>query len=158
MWDIIEFTYSDQLSSFSEIQKEELNAVISRLKVTKASGLNEILNELLKMLSYTIFSHLVILLNACVKHRIHSVRYKKTKTIALKKSRKDDYTKSSAYRSIALLSMTDKILKVIMTDKILKVIMTSRLSDLAERHMLLSSAQMKVRKNWSTETALQLIT
>ena len=96
------------------------------------------MSELLKMLSHTISSHLVILFNACMKHEIHSVRYKKTKTIALRKSEKDDYTKSSTYRSMTLLNMTDKILKVIMT---------LRLSDLAERYMLLSSAQMRVRKD-----------
>ena len=41
MQDIIEFTYSDQLSSLSEIQKEEVNAAISRLKVRKASEPDE---------------------------------------------------------------------------------------------------------------------
>ena len=138
MQDIIEFTYLNQLSFLSEIQKEEVNAATSRLKVKKASRLNKISNELLKMLTHTISSHLVIFFNACIKHRIHFIRYKKTKTIALRKSGKNDYTKSSVYISIALLNMIDKILKIIMT---------SRLSNLAERHMLLSSAQMRVRKD-----------
>ena len=149
MWDIIEFAYSDQLSSSSEIQKEEVNTVIHRLKVKKASGSDKISNELLKMLTNMILAHLVTLFNACMKHEIHSIRYKETKTIALRKSEKDDYTKSGAYRSIALLNMTGKVLKAIMV---------SRLSDSAERHTLLSDAQMRVRKGWSTETALQLIT
>ena len=149
MWDIIEFAYSDQLSFSSEIQKEEVNAVICRLKVKKASESDEISNELLKMLTNTISAHLVTLFNACMKHEIHFIRYKETKTIALRKSEKDDYMKSGAYRPIALLNTIGKVLKAIMV---------SRLSDLAERHTLLSDAQMRVRKDWSTETALQLIT
>ena len=96
-----------------------------------------------------ISSYLTTLFNVCVKHRIHSVKYKKAKMIALRKSEKDDYTKLSAYRLIALLNMTDKVLKIIMT---------LRLSDLAERYMLLSSTQMSERKEWSMKTALQLIT
>ena len=83
------------------------------------------------MLTHTISLYLVIIFNACMKHEIHCVKYKETKTIVLKKSEKDNYTKLSAYRSIALLNMTDKILKIIMT---------STLSDLAERHMLLLSS------------------
>ena len=103
----------------------------------KASESDEISNELLKMLTNMISAHLVTLFNACMKHEIHSIRYKETKTIALRKSEKDDYMKSGAYRSIALLNTTGKVLKAIMM---------SRLSDLAERHTLLLSAQMRVRK------------
>ena len=99
---------------------------------------NEISNELLKILINTIFSHSVTLFNACVKHDIHFIRYKKIKTIAFRKSEKKDYTKSDTYRFIVLLNMTDKVLKIIMI---------SRLSDLAKRHMLLSDTQMKVRKD-----------
>ena len=137
MQNTIRFRYSDQLSSSSEIKKEKVNAVIYRLKTRKVSGSDEISNELLKMLTDMISSYLTTLFNVCVKHRIHSVKYKKAKMIALRKSEKDDYTKLSAYRLIALLNMTDKVLKTIMT---------SRLSDLAERHTLLSSTQMSRRK------------
>ena len=149
MQNTIRFKYSDQLSSSLEIKKKKVNAVICRLKSRKASESDEISNELLKMLTDTISSYLTTLFNTCVKHGIHSVKYKEAKTIALRKSGKDDYTKLSAYRLIALLNMTDKVLKTIMT---------SRLSDLAERHTLLSSTQMSRRKEWLMKTALQLIT
>ena len=137
MQNTIRFRYSDQLSSSLEIKKKKVNAVIHRLKSRKASGSDEISNELLKMLIDMISSYLTTLFNACVKHRIHSVKYKEAKMIALRKLEKDDYTKPDAYRLIALLNMTDKVLKTIMT---------SRLSDLAERHTLLSSTQMSRRK------------
>ena len=101
------------------------------------AGSDEISNELLKMLTNMIFSHLITLFNACVKHEIHSVKYKKAKTIALRKSEKENYSKPDIYRSIALLNMIDKVLKVIMI---------LRLSNLAERFMLLLSTQMKERK------------
>jgi hypothetical protein len=79
----------------------------------------------------------------------HSRCFRETHTIALKKSRKKNYTDVKTYKSIALLNTLDKVLKSVIA---------RRISDLTKTHDLLFVSQMNERKNRSCETILKLLT
>jgi hypothetical protein len=93
-------------------------------------------------------SHLLNLFRVCAKLKYHSSCFKKTHIIALKKSKKKNYTNIKTYRSIALLNTLDKILKSIIAQ---------RISDLTKTHDLFLINQMSDRKNRSCETTLKLL-
>jgi hypothetical protein len=73
--------------------------------------------------------------------------FRKTHIIALKKSRKKNYTNIKTYKSIVLLNILDKALKSIIAQ---------RINDLTKTHDLLSINQMNERKNRNCETTLEL--
>lgn len=58
--------------------------------------------------------------------------------IALRKPSKENYTNVNAYKSIALLNIIDKVLKMIVT---------VHMSNLMKAHNLLSDSQIKARKD-----------
>jgi hypothetical protein len=68
--------------------------------------------------------------------------------LMLKKPNKDDYTISKAYRSIALLNIIGKLLKLIIV---------RRFTSFAENYNLLSNTQIDARAGRSIEIVLQLI-
>ncbi len=108
---------------------------------------NDISNRIFKTLLIKLMSHLLSLFRVCAKLRYHSSCFKETHIIALKKSRKKNYTNIKTYRLIALLNTFDKVLKSIIAQ---------RISDLTKTHNLFLINQMNYRKNRSCETTLKL--
>ena len=146
--DIAEATYFEKLE-FSHITDEEIHQTVFNASSNKSSKKNEILNRILK----TVLSHIAFALNwifntnltlkYCLKHFRESI------IISLRKSNKFDYSIFKAYRSIALLNIMSKIMKVIMT---------SRLSYATEKHELLSRNQFESRQKVFIEHVLHFIT
>ncbi len=75
--------------------------------------------------------------------------FKKAITIMLRKSRKKNYSKLLFLKFIALLNTLDKILKSIILKRLRYVVKT---------HNILLNTQIRVRKQRSINTTLQLIT
>ena len=121
----------------------------SNASSNKTSKKNEILNRIFK----TALSHIASALNwifntsltlkYCLKHFRESI------IISLRKSDKFDYFILKAYRSIVLLNIMNKIMKIIMT---------SRLSYATEKHELLSRSQFENRQRIFIEHVLHFIT
>jgi hypothetical protein len=94
-----------------------------------------------------LISHFLSLFRVCVELNYHSLCFRKTHIIALKKSKKKNYPNIKTYKSIVLLNILDKALKSIIVQ---------RINDLTKAHDLLSINQMNERKNRSCETILKL--
>jgi hypothetical protein len=132
---------------FELIDENEIKRAIKRCKSNNASKSNDISNRVLKVFVNKLISHFLNLFRVCVELNYHSFCFKKTHIIALKKSRKKNYTNIKTYKSIALLNILDKTLKSIIAQ---------RINDLTKTHDLLSINQMSERRNRSCETTLKL--
>ena len=75
--------------------------------------------------------------------------FKEAHVIVLRKSNKEDYAQSKAYRSIALLNTLDKTLESIIA---------IRINYLTEFNALLPKEQMRGRQARLTESTLELLT
>ncbi len=132
---------------FELINENEIKRAIKRCKSNNASNSNDISNRLLKVLVNKLISHFLSLFQVCVELNYHSLCFRKTHIIALKKSKKKNYTNVKTYKSIVLLNIFDKTLKSIIAQ---------RINDLTKTHDLLSINQMSERRNRSCETTLKL--
>jgi hypothetical protein len=146
--DISTYNYSNAVNKMFElIDKNEIKRTIKRCKSNNASKSNDISNRVLKILVNKLISHFLSLFRICVELNYHSFCFRKTHIIALKKSRKKNYTNLKIYRSIVLLNIFDKTLKSIIAQ---------RINDLTKTHDLLSINQINKRRNRSCETTLEL--
>ncbi len=132
---------------FELIDENEIKKAIKRCKSNNASRSNDISNRVLKVLVNKLISHFLNLFRICVELNYHLRCFKKTHIIALKKSKKKNYTNIKTYKSIVLLNTFDKALKSIIAQ---------RINDLTKTHDLLSINQMNERRNRSCETTLEL--
>jgi hypothetical protein len=132
---------------FELIDENEIKRAIKRCKSNNASRSNDISNRVLKVFMNKLISHLLSLFQICVELNYHSRCFKKTHIIALKKSKKKNYTNIKIYKSIVLLNILDKALKSIIAH---------RINDLSKTHDLFSIKQMSEQRNRSCETTLKL--
>ena len=138
--DIKGFFYSTSPYCSIIIIKSKVSSTLNRFKSDKTSSSDGIFNKIFKVCSEKFVELLTFLFQACVTYSYHSRIFKVTNRITLKKSDKEDYTKSKACRSIALLNTLSKVIKFIIESKIIY---------LAKTHRLLLDAQMRARKNSS---------
>jgi uncharacterized membrane-anchored protein len=148
--DISNFSYFNVvLKSSFLITKDEIRQAIKRCKLNNASESDDILNLILKIFVDKLMSHLMSLFRVCATLSYHSRCFREIHIIALKKSRKKNYTNVKTYKSIALLNTLDKVLKSVNA---------RRISDLTKTHDLLLVSQMNERKSRSCDTVLKLLT
>jgi len=136
------------MSFNSVLSQDEMRQMIQRVKVNKASDAFEISNKVLQASLTKLTLILINLFNVCVTHKYHLKQFKKTQTIVLCKSKKNDYINSKMYWFIALLNTMSKTLKSIMI---------KRLSDITETHYMLSNAQIRARRKQFMISALNLL-
>jgi hypothetical protein len=137
------------LKSSFLIMKNEIRQTIKRCKSNNASKLNNILNRIFKILVNKLMTHLMNLFRVCVALNYHSRCFREIHIIALKKSKKKNYTNVKTYKFIALLNILDKVLKSMIA---------RRINDLTKTHDFFFVNQMNKRKNRSCETILSLLT
>ena len=145
--DIDSYEYTQNLA-VDEITLNEVTKIIAYTISNKASGEDEITNDILKIISSTIASHLQRIFNVSIEEDYCSKHFRNSVIIALRKSDKSSYAVVSFYRSIALLNIIDKIMKLIIV---------RRITYLAEIHGLLSITHMGARKAMFTEHALHYV-
>jgi hypothetical protein len=146
--DISTYNYSNAVNEMSKlIDENEIKRAIKRCKSDNASRSNDISNRVLKVLVNKLISHFLSLFRVCVELNYHSLCFRETHIIALKKSKKKNYTNIKTYRSIVLLNIFNKALKSIIAQ---------RINNLTKTHDLLSINQMSERRNRSCETTLEL--
>jgi hypothetical protein len=132
---------------FELIDENEIKRVIKRCKSNNATRSNDISNRVLKVFVNKLILHFLNLFRVCVELNYHSLCFRKTHIIALKMSKKKNYTNIKTYKSIVLLNILDKTLKSIIAQ---------RINDLTKTHDLLSINQMSERRNRNCETILKL--
>jgi len=139
----------NQLEITKDVTLEQLQEMIRKLPNRKTLGLDEIPNEILKMLSSETAEQLAMAITHHFEHGAPLGELKDTTTVALRKPGKKDYTLIGAYRPIALENTIAKLLETIVAE---------RLATAAEEHQLLPWNQMGGRKQRSTMTAIRLLT
>ena len=146
--DIEEYQYPQAAESAPLVSVEDVKSVLARIKPFNAPGQDGIPNGFLKALGEPFIKTMVTLTQACWDTAYYPIRFRKARTVALRKPGKDSYTQPKAWRPIALLSTVGKVIEAV----------TARhLRRLAEQYHMLPAHQMGARKNRSTETALDLI-
>jgi hypothetical protein len=148
--DVSNFNYLNVvLKSSSLITKNEIRQTIKRCKSNNALKFDDILNRIFKILVDKLMSHLMSLFRVCAALSYHSRCFREIHIIALKKSRKENYTNVKTYKSIAFLNTLDKVLKSVIA---------RRINDLTKTHDLFFVNQMNEHKSRSCETILKLLT
>jgi ribonuclease HI len=130
------------------ITTREIEEAIEEAAPLKAPGPDGITNKALQIASPWIKHHLTKIFNQSLALGYYPEHFRQSTTVVLRKPGKDNYTVPKAYRPIALLNTTGKIMEAVIA---------KRLSYLAETHNLLPDTHMGGRKLRSTEHALHLI-
>ena len=146
---------SESSQTISEIQLsqevtcEEVEQILAKKKPFTAGGRDKLPNGFLRALGPRFCQALAILTSTCWKLEYFPERFKSAKTVCLRKPGKRTYNQAKAWRPIALLNTTGKLMEAIAA---------ARLSKIAEEAGLLPDIQMGFRKGRSTEVALFLLT
>ena len=136
----------EQLEASQEVEEDDVLLILGRLTRRKATGVDEITNEMLKLSRYVLAPILAWLFQACFEQRCHPVEFKHAITVVLRKPNKNgDEPKS--YRPVALLSNLGKVFERLITD---------RFKSLAKQHDLLPSLQFGAPGR-NTTKALQFL-
>src|SRR6266480_6717809 len=131
------------------ITPEEVKKVIQKFLNGKALGLDNIPNEVLKIIAPIIAEELAQVVIELLRAGNIPQSYKESITVVIRKERKGDYILLSSYRPVALENTLAKVVERIVTIK---------LADAAEEHNLLPWNQMGGQRRRSTLSALNLLT
>ena len=120
--------YPDPVLVDKVVTQDMVTKAINRPKKDKAPGPNGIPNRFLLMVAVPLGKVFTYLFQVCLDIGYYLRKFKKAKTIILKKPAKPDYSEVKSYRPIVLLCTLGKALETVIT-KIL--------SDYIESHGLL---------------------
>jgi ribonuclease HI len=104
------YQYPEPLFDFEEVTNEQIERVASSLNPYKAPGLNGISNSVLTHCGDILAPYLGPIYRATFNANYYPKKWKKYKTVVLRKPGKPDYTIPNAYRPIALLDVLAKLL------------------------------------------------
>ena len=115
MNNIKKFVYFSSTKDDETVTCREIMKIVYKINLNKMSKVNEIINKTLRQFARVIIEQIHFLFDRCIKESIQSSHFKKIFIIILRKSDKKNYTKSSLYKSIALLNILNKMLKSIVS-------------------------------------------
>ena len=139
--------YPEPAESWTPITQEQLAKAISNLSPYKAPGPDKVANIVLKRCSATLVDHLLPIFNAVFTLKTYYEPWHESITVILRKPGKPDYTTPKAYRPIALLNTTAKLLSAIVAE---------RTSYILEAYNLLPNTHFGGRPGRSTTDSLHL--
>ena len=142
-----DYLYPESAEKWSEITHEQLMQAINNLSPYKAPGPDGVANIVFQCCRVLI-DHLLPLFNAAVNLRMYYNPWKESITVILRKPGKPDYSIPKAYRPIALLNTTAKLLLAIVAD---------HTSYILESHNLLPNTHFSGWPGRSTEDSLHLL-
>jgi len=131
------------------MSKRKIIRAMHKTISNKILEINNIINRTLQQLVCETSKQVRFLFDRYIKKNLLLFYFKKAITIMLRKSNKKNYFKFLIFRSIVLLNILNKVLKLI----ILK-----RLRYTIKAHKILLNTQIKIRKQYLIDTILQLIT
>lgn len=115
----------EHASTFDEVNQAKILSAISKLAVGKAPGLDQICNKTLKLACLFIQKRLARLYNAILFQGTYPRCWKEATTVIMQKANKTNYTSAKAYRPIALLNTTGKILELIIACRLTEWVTTT---------------------------------
>lgn len=127
---------------FEPVTVSEIKNIISSLKNTKSSGIDELTTQALKHITDNIIKQLVYLFNLSLEVGLFPDILKMASVLPLYK--KDDTKNIENYRQISILSILSKILERVVYN---------RIESFLDKHKVLTDSQHGFRKRKSTETA-----
>ena len=122
MKNVKKFDYFLSIDDKASMTRREIIKIIYKINSNKKFKINEIINKTLRQFVCIVVEQIHSFFNKCIKEKIQSSHFKKIFTIMLRKSRKKNYTKLLSYKSITLLNMLNKMLKLIMFERIRYVV------------------------------------
>jgi len=125
-----------------------IRTAVSKAAPDKAPGPDKIPNRVLQHALPDVERHLLTLMQGSLDLAYFPKAFKETKTVVLRKPGKPDYTKSKAYRPIALENTIGKVFESIIADII---------SYLAETYELLPAGHYGGRPGRSAEDAMMAL-
>ncbi len=147
--DIEGYQYPQPVEQLPQVTPEMVGEVMSRRLAFSAPGVDGIPNAFLKAMGKPFEQAAAALTQACWDTAHHPLRFRKARTVALRKHEKGDYTTPRAWRPIALLSTVGKIIEAVTAQYLRRI---------AEQYRMLPEQQMGGRESRSAETALDLLT
>ena len=105
-----DYQYPEPSFGFEEVTDEQIERVAGTLNPYKAPGINGISNSVLTHCADILAPHLGPIFRASFNADYYPAKWKKYKTVVLRKPGKPDYTVPNAYRPIALLDVFAKLL------------------------------------------------
>ena len=148
MKDAAKFNYFSSIDDETPMTRREIMKIIYKINSNKTFKINKIINKMLRQFVHVIVKQIHFFFDKYIKKEIQSSHFKKIFTIMLRKSKKKNYSKLSSYKSIALLNILNKMLKLIVFKRIQYAVETLK---------TFLNIQMSARKQRSMNTTLQLI-
>lgn len=142
------FEYPPPVESFKKFTRDQIIQHVAKLKPYKAPGLDIIPNVVLKQTVGTLADYFSPIFNATFALNTYYGPWKDYITVVLRKPGKPDYSLPKAYRPIALLNTTCKLLTSIVAEDMIHI---------AEKHQLLPSTQFGGRPGRTTTDAIHLL-
>jgi len=142
-----DYLYPEPAERWTQITREQLTQAINNLSSYKAPGPDGVANIVFQQCQILI-DYLLPLFNAVINLRTYYDPWHESITVILCKPGKPDYLIPKAYRPIALLNTTAKLLSAIVAD---------RMSYILEVHNLLPDTHFGGRPGHSTEDSLHLL-
>jgi hypothetical protein len=142
-------SYPREAKYSTTITLTQVQKAVTKVRPDKAPGSDGITNKVLQKALPEIENYLLALMQASMDLASFPKVLKHTTTGVLRKPAKPDYTKSKAYRPIALESTIGKVFESVIAET---------LSYLTERHGLLPKNHFGGRPGRSTEDALMILT
>ncbi len=143
-----ECQYPEPLESNTPITVEQIERHIKALSPYKAPGLDGIPNIVLQKCSKTVAPVLAHIFTSSIENGWYHQSWKDSITCVLKKPGKPNYQVPKAYRPIALLSTTAKLLSAIVAEDMTRLI---------EKHQLLPNNHFGGRPGRTTTDALHYL-
>ena len=142
-----DYNYPDPAEDWTPITRDQLIQTIRKLNAYKAPGPDGVANIVFKKCPILI-DRLFPIFNVVFELNTYYEGWRESTTVIIRKPGKPDYSAPKAYRPIALLNTTAKILSAIVTD---------RTSYILETHHLLPSTHFGGRPGRSTTDSLHLL-
>ena len=140
--------YPQEIPFEPTITIQQIRNAVNRVLPNKAPGPDGITNQVLKKALPVIEKHLQAILQASLNPGYFPKIFRTSTTVVMRKPGKPDYTRSKAYRPIALENTMGKIFESVMAETF---------SYLTETHRLLPNHHYGGRPGRSTEDALMAL-
>ena len=143
----LDHPYPTPAEKWTEITPDQLSQAINKLSPYKAPGPDGIANIVFQRCRQ-LTDYLLPIFNAAVKLQTHYEPWKESITVILRKPGKPDYSAPKAYRPIALLNTTTKLLSAVMAERTVYIL---------ETHNLLPATHFGGRPGRTTKDSLHLL-
>ena len=144
----LDFAYLPPCCDPDTIIKEQITIQIQKLKPYKAPGPDGIPNIVLMRCTNLLVDRLYYIYKAMLEHNLHYDPWKTFTTVVLRKPGKPRYNIPKAYRPIALLNTSWKVLTAVIADQ---------LTFYSEKYQLLPTTHFGGRPGRTTTDAVHLI-